>query len=367
MRVFCLRLFLNLINASWLLEGIYLRFWRYGSLLSDDSEKLIIIKLDLYGKGEEMVGKVFVDTARNNKPHACYDPAEDKFFTARYLTELGGYGRIYIDSLLFPGIWRELKELLGMSVNVYYFTRPWRWRELRHKLKDELREKFNFREVKKTDFGDAYILWRLYKIGVKRGNIHKWFKLITEVDVELRPLLMFEKTLWDSLISLRHKAEIGVELPDAEEEVERRLRKVREMIVSKAESIIPRFRLIAKEMRLGEGDLAGLTGLAGTLVYLGWPKAMPSIHKSIRYLGLYKAWKENKDKFMERRGRSFQMRYSGMARRYLNILTASLLSREGRFPPKAKDEKQVLRKLINVLREAQSAGCRWGEGHGKAP
>ena len=138
------------------------------------------------------VRREFVDTAWNRKPHACYDPLTDRFFEARDLMDLKDYDEIYLDSLLFPGIWSELRKLIAEGRQVYYFTRPWRWRELRERFKDDLRERFKTREVRKTDFGDAYVLWKVYETGVSMGNVHKWFKPITIVDVELRPLLTKE-------------------------------------------------------------------------------------------------------------------------------------------------------------------------------
>ena len=85
------------------------------------------------------------------------------------MRELGGSGEVYIDSLLFHGIWGGLRELLGGGVDVYYFSRSWGWRELRRRFRDELRDRFRAVEVRKTDFGDAYVLWRVYEVGVERG------------------------------------------------------------------------------------------------------------------------------------------------------------------------------------------------------
>ena len=50
-----------------------------------------------------------------------------------------------------------------------------------------------------------------------------------------------------------------------------------------------------------------------------------------------KSLKEDMLKFMERTGKRFQKHYSGSARRYLNMLTTTILAKEGRYPPKAKD------------------------------
>ena len=101
---------------------------------------------------------------------------------------------------------------------------------------------------------------------------------------------------------------------------------MRRIIVAKAKEVWPRFMEIAAKLGLSEDDLGGLTGLAGTLTYLGWPLMKPSMHKAIRYFGLYKPSREDKLRFMERTGRRFQRHYSGSARRYLNLLTTAILT-----------------------------------------
>ena len=164
------------------------------------------------------VRRVFVDTAWNRKPHACYDPLTDRFFEARKLTDLKDYDEIYLDSLLFPGIWSELRELIAEGRQVYYFTRPWRWRELRERFKDGLRERFKTREVKKTDYGDSYVLWKVYETGISMGNVHKWFKPITIVDVELRPLLMKEELISRAVDKLDTAIDLGVKADEVEED-----------------------------------------------------------------------------------------------------------------------------------------------------
>jgi len=107
-----------------------------------------------------MTRRVFVDTACN-RLNACYDPESDEFFEVQRLVDLRDYDEIYLDSLLFPGIWIELRELIVDGRSVYYFTRPWRWRDLRRRFKDDLKERFKIKEVGKTDFGDALESWML--------------------------------------------------------------------------------------------------------------------------------------------------------------------------------------------------------------
>ncbi|MEM2847113.1 MAG: hypothetical protein QW624_05775, partial [Nitrososphaerota archaeon] len=53
----------------------------------------------------------------------------------------------------------------------------------------------------------------------------------------------------------------------------------------------------------------------------------------------------------ERRGEKYKKRYNGCVRRYLNALTAAILKKErSAFPPKARDEKETLRRLLGILK-----------------
>ena len=286
-----------------------------------------------------MTRRVFVDTAWNRKPHACYDPLTDRFFEARKLTDLKDYDEIYLDSLLFPGIWSELRELIAEGRQVYYFTRPWRWRELRERFKDDLRERFKTREVKKTDYGDSYVLWRVYETGISMGNVHKWFKPITIVDVELRPLLMKEELISRAVDKLDTAIDLGVKA-DEVEEVKELLRRVRREIVDRGFKLMPWLSRISGELGLERDDLNALTGLVGLMTYM----KQASYHKALRYLGLYRA--RNKE----------IKRCSGKARRYLMMVAMSLVSREGRWPPRFRDLRAVLRRLIKTLKELEPAG-----------
>jgi len=284
------------------------------------------------------VRRVFVDTAWNRKPHACYDPLTDRFFEARKLTDLKDYDEIYLDSLLFPGIWSELRELIAESRQVYYFTRPWRWRELRERFKDGLRERFKTREVKKTDYGDSYVLWRVYETGISMGNVHKWFKPITIVDVELRPLLMKEELISRAVDKLDTAIDLGVKA-DEVEEMKKLLQGIRREIVDRGFKLMPWLSRVSRELGLERDDLNALTGLVGLMTYM----KQVSYHKALRYLGLYKA-----------RGR--KKRCGGKARRYLMMVAMSIVRREGRFPPRLKDLRATLKKLTNLMRELEPAG-----------
>ena len=286
-----------------------------------------------------MTRRVFVDTAWNRKPHACYDPLTDRFFEARKLTDLKDYDEVYLDSLLFPGIWSELRELIAEGRQVYYFTRPWRWRELRRRFKDGLRERFKTREVKKTDYGDSYVLWKVYETGISMGNVHKWFKPITIVDVELRPLLMKEELISRAVDKLDTAIDLGVKA-DEVEEVKELLERVRREIVDRGFKLMPWLSRVSGELGLERDDLNALTGLVGLMTYM----KQASYHKALRYLGLYRA-----------RNKKIK-RCSGKARRYLMMVAMSLVSREGRWPPRFRDLRAVLRRLIKTLKELEPAG-----------
>ena len=108
-----------------------------------------------------MVGRIFVDTKWNpkknqNSKHTCYDPEKDLFFEVDSLNKLKDYDEIYLDSSLFPNMWEQLRELVSNGKSVYYFTRPWKWREVRERFREDLKIKTG--RVSKTDEGDAYLL-----------------------------------------------------------------------------------------------------------------------------------------------------------------------------------------------------------------
>ena len=300
--------------------------------------------------------RVFVDTAWNSKLHTCYDSIADKFFEVERLTELRNYDEIFLDSMLFPQIWTELRELVMIGCRIWYFTRPWRWRELRNRFSNDLKRRLKAKDVRKTDFGDAYLLWKVYEVSVAKGNLEKWFRRITPIDIELRPLLTMERVYERWLRKACQYEALGVDMGADINLFRDKLEGLRRVIVAKARELWPRFMEVAMKLGLDKDDLGGLTGLAGTLTYLGWPLRKPSMHKAIRYFGLYKPSREDKLRFMERTGRRFQRHYSGSARRYLNLLTTAILTKERRFPPKTRDEAKTLKKLIGTLRQLELAG-----------
>jgi len=114
----------------------------------------------------------------------------DIFFEVNELTELKDYDEIYLDSSLFPNMWQQLRELVSNGKRVYYFTRSWKWEEARERFRDDLKARVGkYRRVMK---GDAYILWKIYELSLIKRNTHRYFKPLTIIDVELRPLLMRE-------------------------------------------------------------------------------------------------------------------------------------------------------------------------------
>ncbi|MCL7391563.1 MAG: hypothetical protein LZ171_05940, partial [Thaumarchaeota archaeon] len=163
-----------------------------------------------------MVRRVFVDTKwrprknRGSKMHVCYDPQNDVFFEVNELTELKDYDEIYLDSSLFPNMWQQLRELVSNGKRVYYFTRPWKWEEAREMFRDELKAKVG--RVSKSDKGDAYILWKIYELSLIKRNTHRYFKPLTIIDVELRPLLMREQMLYKDLQRVRNASVVGVDV-----------------------------------------------------------------------------------------------------------------------------------------------------------
>ncbi|MEM4021519.1 MAG: hypothetical protein QXI18_04035 [Nitrososphaerota archaeon] len=239
-------------------------------------------------------------------------------------------------------MWDQLKALIGNGVRVFHFAWPWKWRKLREKYVKELRKRFG-RE--KTDFGDAYILSRI------RDEVPKAFREITPLDAVFKPLLIKEKALARELMRLQQMLELGIDVEDEIRNCEERLRNVRGEIVENAMEKIPRFADIAGELGLSNNDVNGLSALAGLLIHFKWPYWTPSFHKARRFLGLYKPTREDKRKYEERSGEKYRKRYSGCARRCLNLMTAAILiKKKGILRPRARDEKEVLRRLLGILK-----------------
>ena len=287
-----------------------------------------------------MVRRVFVDTKwrskknRGSKMHVCYDPQNDVFFEVNELTELKDYDEIYLDSSLFPNMWQQLRELVSNGKRVYYFTRPWKWEEARERFRDDLKARTG--KVSKSDKGDAYILWKIYELSLVKRNTHRYFKPLTIIDVELRPLLMKEEMLYRNLQRMRNASVIGVDFGSDVKMLEKMVEDARKEIVNKAINIIPRFMDIADSLGLDRDDVNGLAGLAGLLVY----DKFTSYKKSINYLGLYKA-----------RGRDGRRnkKYSRKIQRYLIMLTNTILRKNGETRiPRYRDLRKVLKKIVDI-------------------
>ena len=302
------------------------------------------------GEDDAEVKRVFVDTAWKRKLHTCYDPLTDRFFEVEKLAYLKDYEEIYLDSLLFPGIWRELRGLIADGRRVYHFTRPWWWRDLRRRFSDDLRERFKAKDVKKSDFGDAYLLWKVYEVAIAKGNLHKLFKPIGIVDVELRPLLMREAIVAKTVDRLEKLKDVDVQV-DEVEEMKELLQGIRREIVDKGFKLMPWLSRVSRELGLERDDLNALTGLVGLMTYM----KQISYHKALRYLGLYRA--RNKE----------IKRCSGKARRYLMMVAVSMVGREGRWPPRLRDLRATLRRLITLMQELEPVRSRRDQGHGNAP
>jgi hypothetical protein len=285
-----------------------------------------------------VVRRVFIDNAWKSKKYTCYDPDRDIFFEVDSLIELEDYDEIYLDGSLFPNMWQQLRELISNGRRIYYFTRPWKWEEMRkERIRDELKAKIG--RVSKDDRGDAFLLWKAYQLSLIKRNTHRYFRHLTIVDVELRPLLMKEEMLYRNLQRMRDASVIGVDFGSDVKMLEKMVEDAREEIADKAVLIIPRFIDIANSLGLDRDGINGLAGLAGLLVY----DKFASYKKSINYLGLYKA-----------RGRDGRRnkKYSRKIQRYLIMLTNTILWKNGeKHPPTFKEVRKILKMVIEVRRQ----------------
>jgi len=283
------------------------------------------------------MSKVFIDIAWNSKKHVCYDTDRDLFFEVDSLAELKDYDEIYLDNSLFPDMWQQLREVISNGKNVYYFTRPWKWKEIRKRFKDELKAKIG--KASKTDKGDAFLLWKVYELSLIKNNTHRYFRLLTIVDVELRPLLMREEMLYRNLQRVRNASIIGVDVESDAKILEKKVEEVRREIVDRAVRLIPTFIDITECLGLDLDDVNGLAGLAGLLVY----NKSTSYRKSVKYLGLYKA--KGRDAWRIKK-------YSSKTQRYLTMLTNTILWRNGEYrPPRYRDLRRVLRVVVESRKQ----------------
>jgi hypothetical protein len=290
-----------------------------------------------------MVRRIFIDTAWKSKKYTCYDPDRDTFFEVDSLIELEDYDEIYLDGSLFPNMWQQLKELVNNGKRVYYFARPWKWEEMRkERFRGELKARVG--KVSKDDKGDAFLLWKAYELSLIKRNTHRYFKPLTIIDVELRPLLMREQMLYRNLQRIRSAGVVGVGVGGDVKILEEMVEDARKEIADKAIKIIPRFMEIANSLGLDRDDINGLAGLAGLLVY----DKFTSYVKSINYLGLFKA-----------RGRDGRKnkKYSRKIQRYLVMLANTILHKNSeRRIPRYRDLREVLKKIVDLRKSMGLAG-----------
>jgi len=275
--------------------------------------------------------------------YVCYDPDKDIFFEVDSLAELKEYDEIYLDSSLFPNMWEQLREVISNGKSVYYFTKPWKWREIRERFREELKAKTG--RVSKSDNGDAYLLWKVYELSLVKNNTYRYFRLLTIVDVELRPLLMRENMLYENLQRIRNASMVGVDVGSNVKILEKMVEDVRREIIDRAIKLIPGFMDIAKSLGLDSEDINGLTGLAGELVY---NRSTSSYSSSVRFHGLFKA-----KGYDARR----MKKYSDKAQRYLMMLTNAVLRKNNElYLPRYKDMRRVLWMVIKARKQMELAG-----------
>ncbi|MCL7389734.1 MAG: hypothetical protein LZ173_07385, partial [Thaumarchaeota archaeon] len=203
-------------------------------------------------------------------------------------------------------------------------------------------------KVSKSDEGDAYILWKIYELSLIKKNTHRYFKPLTIIDVELRPLLVREQMLYRNLQRIRSAGVVGVDVGGDVKILEEMVEDARGETVDKAIEIIPGFIDIADSLGLNRDDISGLAGLAGELVY----NRSMSYSSSVRFHGLYKV------KGYNARGRK---KYSSKAQRYLLMLTNTILRKNSdKRPPKLKDMRKVLKMVIEARKQTGLAGDEAG-------
>jgi hypothetical protein len=208
--------------------------------------------------------------------------------------------------------------------------------------REELKAKVG--KVSKSNEGDAFLLWKVYELSLIKRNTHRYFKPLTIIDVELRPLLMREHMLYKNLQRTRNASVVGVDVGGDIKILEETVEDARREIVDKTVQIIPRFIDVADSLGLDRSDVNGLAGLAELLVY----DKFTSYKKSINYLGLYKA--RGKD------GRRNKM-YSRKVQRYLIMLANTILHRNGEARiPRYRDLREMLKKIVDIRKSMRLAG-----------
>jgi len=93
-----------------------------------------------------------------------------------------------------------------------------------------------------------------------KNNIHRYFRPLTIIDVELKPLLMKEQMLYRNLQRIPNASIVGVGVGSDAKILEKIVEDARREIVDKATKIIPRLTDIADSLGLDRGDTNGLAG-----------------------------------------------------------------------------------------------------------
>ena len=93
---------------------------------------------------------------------------------------------------------------------VYYFTCLWRWKEIRERFREGLKDKVG--KVSRTDKRDAFMLWQVYQSSLTDNNTHRYFRLSATIDVVLRPLLIRAEMLYKNLQRIRNTIIVGVDV-----------------------------------------------------------------------------------------------------------------------------------------------------------
>ena len=83
-----------------------------------------------------------------------------------------------------------------------------------------------------------------------KNNTHRYFKTLTMIDIELRPLLMRKNMLYKNLQRIRNTSIFDVDVESDVEMQEKRLKDVRREIVDRAIKLIPGFIDIARGLGL---------------------------------------------------------------------------------------------------------------------
>ena len=89
-----------------------------------------------------------------------------------------------------------------------------------------------------------------YELSLIKNNTHRYFRLLTIVDVELRPLLMKEELLYRNLQRVQRSSMIGVDVGGGIRMLEKMVEDVRREIVDRATRLIQGFMDIAKSLGL---------------------------------------------------------------------------------------------------------------------